>query len=394
MFVPFGFGRAPSGRIFSGWVRLACAAVPLCLAACASLPTSGPTARDITKDARNGRTSIPFTLVPLDASIVRDAAPATVPGIARLAALGGAPIEERADRIMPGDTLTISIFEVGVALFGGGGSAPSAATVSRPPTAAGQVLTVEVREDGTITLPYIGRVKAADTYPEDLAAVIRRRLKPLSESPEVAVDTTASVRNVVTIGGAVAKSGRYRLTAAHERLLDVLALAGGSQVDPNELEVTLQRAGQDVTAPLNHIEPGDPADLLIEPGDRIQLVRVRSSYSVFGASDRVSQIYFDAKDVSLAEAIARAGGPSDYRANPRGVFLCRYVMGADGQPKPVVYQLNMMRTDAYLLAQRFPMHDKDVLLFANASGTVTQKLVGLLSSLFTPVATVRYATTQ
>ena len=52
----------------------------------------------------------------------------------------------------------------------------------------------------------------------------------------------------------------------------------------------------------------------------------------------------------------------------------------------------MMKTDAYFLAQRFPMRDKDVILFANASVTLTQKLVGLLSSLFTPVATVRYAT--
>ena len=51
-----------------------------------------------------------------------------------------------------------------------------------------------------------------------------------------------------------------------------------------------------------------------------------------------------------------------------------------------------MKTDAYFLAQKFPVRDKDVILFANASGAITQKLIGLLSGLFAPVATVRYAT--
>ena len=58
----------------------------------------------------------------------------------------------------------------------------------------------------------------------------------------------------------------------------------------------------------------------------------------------------------------------------------------------MVYQPDMLKTGAYFVAQRFPMRDKDVILFANSSGALTQKLGGLLSSLFTPVATVRYAT--
>lgn len=369
--------------------RFAFGAVALSLSACASLPTSGPTVHQIVKQARSGQTIVPFALIPLDADALRNAASPPDPGIAKLASLAGDPGPKRADMILPGDTLSISVFEVGVSLFGGG-AAPAAAP--RAPTAAAQVLDIAVREDGFITLPYLGQVMAAGAYPEDLAAVIRRHLKPYSENPEVSVNVTASVNNVVYLGGAVAKSGRYRLTAAHEHLLDVLALAGGSAIDPNELEVRLQRGGQDITAPFSRIGPGDPADVPIYPGDRVQLVRVRQSYTVFGASDKVSQVYFDAKDISLAEAIARTAGPSDYRANPRGIFLCRYETGADGQLKPVVYQLDMMKTDAYFLAQKFPMHDKDVILFANASGTMTQKLVGLLSSLFTPVATVRYAT--
>ena len=316
--------------------RPALAVVAFALSACASLPTSGPTVHQIVKQSRSGQTIVPFTLVPLDAAALRDTPPTLYPGIAKMAAFAGDPEPERADLIRIGDTLGIAVFEVGISLFGGGSASAAGAVAPRTPTAGAQVLNVGVREDGFITLPYLGQVRAAGAYPEELAAVIRRHLKPLSENPEVSVEIVESVKNVVYLGGAVARSGRYRLTAAHEHLLDALALAGGSAIDPNELEVRLQRGKDEVAAPLNRINPGDPADLAIHPGDRIQFVRVRPSYTVFGASDKNAQIFFESKDVSLAEAIARAAGPSDYRANPRGVFLCRYEADPGGQLKPMV----------------------------------------------------------
>lgn len=388
-FMPCQFWRY---RARSTLPSLLFGAATLSLSACASLPTSGPTVHQVKKDYRSGQAAVPFALIPLDAAAVSQIPSPVDPGILKLAALASDQQPKRADLIRPGDTLIISIFEVGVSLFGGNAMpATGTGTVLRTPTAATQNLTVEVREDGFINLPYAGLVRAAGAYPEELAAVIRRHLKSFSENPEVAVSIGDTVKSVAYIGGAVVKSGRYRLTAAHERLLDAIALAGGSAVDPNELEVRLQRGNVEIGVPLNEINPGDPADIIINPGDRIQLVRERPSYTVFGANEKISQVYFEARSLSLAEAIARVAGPSDYRANPRGVFLCRYETDAAGKSRPVVYQLNMLRTDSYFLAQKFPMHDKDVILFANASSNLTQKLIGLLSNLFSPVTAVRYA---
>lgn len=373
-------------------LRLALTSLTFSVASCASLPTSGPTVKQIVKDSRPASGAMPFTLVSLNDPLAHVVPPAISPGIAKLATLAQNPGPERADMIRAGDTLSVSIFEVGVSLFGGGAvPAAGGGTVPRTPSAATQTLAIDVREDGFIDLPYIGSIKAAGMYPEELAALIRQHLKPLSESPAVSVSIAESVNSVVYLSGAVVKSGRYRLSAAHEHLLDALALAGGSATDPDDLVVRLQRGDQEVTAPLDQIAPGDPADLTVHPGDRIQLVKLRPSYTVFGASDKNSQVYFEAKDVTLAEAIARVAGPSDYRANPRGVFLCRYETTTDGQIKPVVYQLNLMKTNAYFVAQRVAMRDKDVLLFANSSGNMTQKFINLLSNLFSPVMAVRYA---
>uniref|UniRef100_UPI0035C9860C polysaccharide biosynthesis/export family protein n=1 Tax=uncultured Sphingomonas sp. TaxID=158754 RepID=UPI0035C9860C len=373
-------------------ICLSLSVAALSLSSCASLPTSGPTVHQVLKESRSGQTSVPFTVVPVDAEVVRRSTLPVDPGIVKLAALASTAGPARADLIRPGDTLAIGIFEVGVSLFGGSAlPGPGAGTAARSPAAGTQALTIEVREDGFIDLPYAGSVMAAGAYPEELAGVIRRRLKTLSESPAVSVTIADTVKSVVYLGGAVIKSGRFRLTAAHERLLDAVAIAGGSAVDPNELELHLRRGAQEVSVPFNRISPGAPADVVLQPGDRIQLVRVRPSFTVFGASDKLGQIYFESKEISLAEAIARASGPSDYRANPRGVFLCRYEIGPDGMRRPVVYQLNMMKTDAYFLAQQFSVRDKDVILFANSSGTMTQKLVNLLSNLFSPIMAVRYA---
>jgi polysaccharide export outer membrane protein len=367
-------------------------AAVLALAGCASLPANAPTVHQITKAAKaESSAQIPYRLVPIDAGVIDHLGAAQDPGLYALAALAGDPAPQRADLIRKGDTLTIAVFEVGVSLFGAP-TVTTAADSGRAPVANVQTLVAMVREDGSIDLPYVGRMQAGGMYPEQLAAMIKSRMRPLSESPDVIVNITDSLETAVYIGGAVSRPGRFRLTTAHEHLLDALALAGSSPLDVNELEVTLVRGAHTVSVPLNQIGMGDPANLRLLPGDRISLQRVRQSYTVFGATDKVSQVPFEAREVSLAEALARAGGPADSRANPRGIYIFRLEKSDDGKPRATVYQLNLLQPDAYFIAQKFAMRDKDVILFANSSTNALQKALGLLSQLFSPAVAVRTAT--
>lgn len=368
----------------------------LALSGCASLPSNGPTVGQVRNSAKFADAApIPYSLVKIDANVVTHLAVTQSPGLFELGALATAPVPERADLIRRGDTLTVTLFEVGVSLFGASATpltaGMGAADAARAPTAGAQTLIATVREDGAIELPYIGTVQAAGAYPETLAATIKQRLRKFSESPDVVVNITESLKNVVYVGGAVTRTGRVRLTAAHEHLLDVLALSGGSPLDVNELQVTLVRGAHSVTAPLNQIGAADAANVTLLPGDRISLERVRPTYTVFGATDRVSQIPFEARTVNLAEALARAAGPSDSRANPRGVYVFRLEKAADGTPRAIIYELNMLRPDTYFIAQLFPMRDKDVILFANSSTNAVQKALGLISNLFNPFVAVRTA---
>ena len=104
--------------------------------------------------------------------------------------------------------------------------------------------------------------------------------------------------------------------------------------------------------------------------------------------------------MTLVEALAKAGGLQDLRADPAGVFLFRFeppaIVKALGRPllgtgpegtSPLVYRLDLSDAKSYFLAQRFPIHDKDIIYVANADLNELQKFFTLLNTLTGPVIT-------
>jgi polysaccharide export outer membrane protein len=145
----------------------------------------------------------------------------------------------------------------------------------------------------------------------------------------------------------------------------------------------------------------DPSEnIYAQPGDILTLVQVPQTYSVLGATGTNSQITFNAKHITLAEAIAKAGGLLDLRSDPAGVFLFRFeppaVVSAlnaaqlstgPDRSSPIVYRLDMSDANSYFLAQRFPVEDKDVIYVANARFNELQKFFTLLNTITGPVLT-------
>lgn len=135
-------------------------------------------------------------------------------------------------------------------------------------------------------------------------------------------------------------------------------------------------------------------------GDVLTLVQIPQTYSVFGATGQNTQLDFKAEKMTLAEAVARAGGLQDQRADPSGVFLFRYeppaVVGALGagnlptgpdRDSPVVYRLDFRDPNSYFLADRFPVEDKDIIYVSNALLSDLEKFFTLLNTVTGPVVT-------
>jgi polysaccharide biosynthesis/export protein len=363
-------------------------ATPLmALAGCADLPSSGPTVSAIVGDARDPHAALPFDIVDVTPAVIaRQAAGGD------LRALSALPPAGPVDVIGPGDVLQISVFEVGVSLFSG---RSGAATPGSESTAIGENLPqVTVDRDGQVLVPYVGAVQAAGLTPTDLAAKIQAGFAHHSQAPQVVVSVHGNVANTVMVLGDVKKPGRVPLTLGGERVLDAIAEAGGAEASTPDNIVRLIRGGESATASLATLHADSPDDIELRPQDRVEVNYRPRTFTVFGATGKAQEIPFQNPRVSLAEAVARTGGPSDQQADPSAVFVFRYEPSAfDGSPlpgaKPVAYRLNLLQAQSYFLAQRFEMKSRDVIYIANARANQLEKMMQILNLFFEPAYTAK-----
>jgi polysaccharide export outer membrane protein len=376
------------------------------LAACA-LPSAGPTVDQL----EHPFTGPTFTLVKVDARII---------GILNRYGtfLLGPRFHGRrvmpSSMLRPGDVIAISVYETGgTALFGPGPVVPGATQTQTTPgitpgpnvnpagvtTVPPQVIEV----DGTVAMPYVGRIQAAGRTPGQLAQEIEKQLKGKAVEPQVVVTLTNGVGNNATVGGEVAAPKQVTLTARGERLLDVIAQAGGAKFPPYETYIRIVRDGEVGTILLQTVISYPSENIIIQPNDQIFLVRNPRTFVVLGASQKVSQYTFDTERVTLVEAVARSGGPIDQIGDPSGVYLFRYepweiaraiwsrpppeVYAGGPVPKfvPILYRIGLDEAGGVFLGQSVQLRDKDVVLVTNAEPTQLQKFLAIVRG-FTGVA--------
>lgn len=375
-------GNRTSGRIAHLVRAVALSFLAMVPAACSTLPTSGPTASQIVAGER-ADSGPSYRIV--DVSNQVELPPEQRGGLDWAVP---PPIEDRLV-VGPGDVLSIRLFEVGIRLFSGTGASSDAA--SDVGARSENLPEVRVDEQGDIALPYAGQIHVAGLAANEIEEQIARRFSRFSQDMRVMVTVAKDETNVVVVAGAVGKAGRYPLTQAHERILDIVAEAGGASVRASDVVVRLTRKGIVSSTRLRQLLNDAQKNVRLAPGDLVYLEPQPLTYSVFGAVGKVSQIPFDQDRITLAEAIARAGGPDDNRADPTGVFLFRYDPDA-GDAQRTIYRLNLLKPSNYFLAQNFYLQDKDVLYFANARSNQPAKFVQILNQLFSPILTVRAVT--
>jgi len=295
------------------------------------------------------------------------------------------------DLLGPGDVLDISIYEAGVSLFGGSNlrAAATAGVVIDPSSNAERLPPVRVDDYGFIKLPFVGRIRAAGRTVTELESAIQNGLRGMSQDPQVLVSVEQSITESVTLAGEVAKPGRLVLSTNKETLNDAIALSGGYRGAAKDIIAVVERGGQSFRIRLSDLLGHPERDFRIAPGDRITLVSHPESFMALGAPNKTEDIPFPRGTISLAEAVALAGGANPNAGDAAAVFVFRYVSQGGADEQPVVYHLNMLKPGTYFLSQHFMMRDQDVLYIGNARANQPSKLVQLLSQLFLPIATFR-----
>lgn len=355
------------------------------LGGCATLPSSGPTGGQIEKSLTAPKDGSPIQLVQINTVADLPNGGSSKGPSALLPELAPPPT----DMVGPGDVLDINIYEAGVTLFAGasnaanGAASPGVQVQKLPPT--------RVDDLGDITIPYAGTLHVAGLTIGEVEAMVRNSLQRLSQNPQILITLDQAITNTIIVGGEVTKPGRLILQTNRETLSDVVALAGGYRGNAKDLTLRIMRSGKSVDIRMNDLVDNPALDVRAYPGDRMTLLNDPRTYSVLGAPGRVEQVPFSRSTVSLAEAIANAGGVNPGVGNPAAIFVFRYVRDEQSNEVPVVYHLNMMKAGSYFVAQRFAMQDKDVLYFGNAAANQPSKLIQLISQLFSPILTVTSA---
>jgi polysaccharide export outer membrane protein len=241
-------------------------------------------------------------------------------------------------------------------------------------------------------VPYAGRVRVVGKSPRQVEEEIVRALTGKAIEPQALVTVTKNVANTVTVVGEVTGGGRVPLTTRGDRILDIIAAAGGTRAPAHDTFVTLVRGGASVRIPMQAIFSNPAENIHVRPGDVVNVARDPQTFTAFGATGSNAVVPFDAIGITLDQAIARAGGLNDFRADPAGVFVIRYEQppdydqlglrrpdpGMTTRRIPVIYRVNMRDANSFFLARRFPVRNKDIVFVANAPSMELQKVMTIL----------------
>jgi polysaccharide export outer membrane protein len=365
-------------------VATACA-----IAGCGDLPSIGPGRREIQEVAAPGTQAV--QIIDVDDAVARKLLGERQQRLFS-ETLGQAVGPE--PTIGAGDSLEVNIWEAPpAALFGVGVSDPRAADSVRATTMPEQT----VDREGSISVPFAGRIHAAGMSPDALETEIVRRLKGKANQPEVVVRIMRNASSNVTVVGEVTNSLRMPLTPGGERLLDALAAAGGVRQPINKITLQVTRGDAVQSMPLDRVIRDPRQNVPLRAGDVVTAMFQPLSFTALGATNKNDEISFETQGITLAQALARSGGLVDTRSDPQGVFIFRLEQpGALDWPHkpvvttpdglvPVVYRVDLKDPHSFFVMQSFAINDRDVLYVSNAPIAEVQKFLNVVFSVAYPV---------
>ena len=346
-----------------------------CSAGCSLMPTSGPAVEDVRTATNQG--SLPYELVKLTPPVVQVLA-ASAPTLAAAFSDRRVPSEIR---FGVGDVVSVTIFEAAA----GGLFIPAEAGV-RP----GNFITLPnqaVDNNGNISVPYTSGIRALGRTPPEVQQAIVGALSNRAIEPQVVVSLVDQRTSLISVLGEVKTPSRFPASAEGEHLLDSITRAGGPSGQGFDTWVMLERGRRREIVPFGALVYNPSNNIYTHPNDTVYVYREPQTFVAFGATGKQGQYNFDAWRISLAEAVGKATGLDDTKAEPGAVFLYR------GEPRsvaeklginvskynspiiPVIYNVNFRDPSGYFLATQMQMQNKDVLYVSNATTVETAKFL-------------------
>jgi polysaccharide export outer membrane protein len=382
------------------------AATGLLATACAQLPVDGPNRfvvdREATASLKNERRSVvlPYALVDIGRSVLENVVDVGPESFFRTFGTGKGGTPEFVLGV--GDIIAVSIFESSA-----GGLFVPGEVGARP----GNYLTLPAQAidaKGNITVPFAGQVRAAGRAIPEVQRDVEQRLSARAIEPQVVIALQQQNASEVAVFGDATGAMKAKLKPGGDRVLDIIAQAG-IRSPGYEVYVTLQRGPTRATVYLPTLINRPAENIYVKPGDVLYAYKDPQKFVAVGALGNTSQtqgltgqLSFDAERLSLAEAVAKAGGLLDTRADASQVLVYRAEyrqvlekMGVDlkGFPPeqkfiPTIYRANYRDPSGFFVAGQFPIRNKDFIYVGNADSIELDKFFGFIRLITGTVAGV------
>ena len=303
------------------------------------------------------------------------------------------PVRAQHD-IGPGDVLQVYIWEAPPAML----FTPQAIAAAGLALGTSGMVSLPdqvVDDSGDIEVPFAGRVHVEGLTIAQVESRISAGLTGKANRPQVIVRLVANTTQTVTVIGDVAHSMEVPMSPGGVRLLRALALAGGVTRPVEKTSIQLSRAGHVATLPFQSVLRDPAENIPLRAGDVVTALYQPSSFTVLGAAGRNAEVNFEASGITLTEALARAGGVDDSRADPAGVFVFRFespdALSWPSPPRllihgrvPTIFRFDLRNPATFFAAQAFPIDNHDLIYVSNAPVSDLQKVLNIVGAIVYP----------
>ena len=295
-----------------------------------------------------------------------------------------------------GDTIQVTLFEAQA-----GGLFIPVDAGSRP----GNFVTLPnqiVDAKGYITVPYAGQIRVLNRGTPAIQQDIVEKLKDRAIEPQALVALISQTSTQVTVVGDVNTPGKISINPAGDRVLDAISRAGGIRNPGYEEFVTLQRNGLKGTVYFINLVKDPRENVYVAPGDTLYVYQYQRAFMAFGATGASGQFKFLQENVTLSDAVGKAGGLLDGRAEPGQVFVYRIEKRStlekmdvdisnfpeDREDIPTIFRVNFRDPSGFFAARRFPMRDNDIIYVDNADQVEITKFLSMITTVTGAASTV------
>jgi polysaccharide export outer membrane protein len=337
------------------------------LAACGSLPGGGPTL-DAMKEGDVDVIKVTPQMAAAESEAIDEREAADIQHVIEQLR---APQTPSSNLIGPGAKMNVTLWSYSARLSSTG---PTSLALGNATVIA----------DGTISLPYAGRIAVNGLTPEQAGEKIARRMEELGlfQQPSIAIEMIFAPRGQVLVTGAVGEPKAISWPAQGLTLANAVSESLGNGAALLADDDGKGHSATKISVVRSSMPSGDlpisialEKDIPLAPGDRIIVKKAPAvRVSLLGPGMQTSGVFDFALRPTLSEVLGRGAGLNPNAANDRAVFVLRE---KDGQ-KPLLFDFAWDKGEGVVASHRFAMQSGDLVYVAEAPIMSVQRVMNIL----------------